>query len=66
MPKRVFKDESKDDQQKAVKRANAIVNVEAVLGKIIGKPAVWDDPDMNNIRSMVCQIGRDRENSPPS
>ena len=64
MPKSVFKDDSKDDQQKAVKRANAIVTVEAALGKIIGKPAVWDDPDMDNIWSMVCQIGTDRENSP--
>ena len=59
----MFKDNSKDEQQKAVKRAKAIVTVKTVLGKIISKPAVWDDPDMDNIRSMVCQIGKDMENS---
>mmetsp|Transcript_54120 Transcript_54120/g.114984 ORF Transcript_54120/g.114984 Transcript_54120/m.114984 type:complete len:337 (+) Transcript_54120:163-1173(+) len=64
MPKRVFKDEARDAEQKTKKRADSIAVVEAVLGRIISKPSVWDAPDMDNIKSMVCQIGRDRERFP--
>ena len=63
-PKRIFKDEAHDDERRAKQRADAIATVEAVLGKIISKPSVLDAPDLDNIKSMVCRIGRDWENFP--
>ena len=66
MPKRViaYKDESREEQKRAQKRVDAIVTVEVVLSSILSKPSVWDEPNMINIMSMVCQIGRDREKFP--
>ena len=66
MQKRViaYKDESREEQKRAQKHVDAIVTVEVVLSSILSKPSVWDEPDMINIKSMVCQIGRDREKFP--
>ena len=63
-PKRVFKDEARKDEKRAKLRADAIVTVEAVLGRILSKPSVWDAPDMENIKSMILRIGRDPDNFP--
>ena len=64
MAKRVFKDESRDAQKKAQKRADAIATVEVVLSRILREPSLCDDPDMVNIKSMICRIGRDRDKFP--
>ena len=38
-PKRIFKDEAREDERRAKRRADAIATVEAVLGKILSKPS---------------------------
>ena len=63
--KRVFKDDLKDDLQRESDRAGIIETVEAVLDRVLQKDSVWHEPDFENIRSMICQIGNDKARFPP-
>ncbi|KAL7547980.1 hypothetical protein ACHAWF_017086 [Thalassiosira exigua] len=61
---KVFKDELRADEEKQSKKEETIAVVEAVLEAIITKPSAWDDPQLENIKSMICTIGRDRDRFP--
>ena len=61
---RVYRDELKDDDKKAKKRADTIAIIEAVLGKLIDKPSSWNNADLDNVKSMICKIGRDNNTYP--
>ena len=60
----VYRDELKVDEKKATKRVDTIATIEAVLNKLITKPSTWNNPELDNVKSMICKIGRDNNTYP--
>ena len=63
--KRMFKDELKDDDKKEQKRAEAIATMEAALDKLTSNPNSWNNAELDNVKSMICKIGSDKNACPP-
>ena len=55
----------KDDDKKEQKRAEAIAAMEAALDKLISNPNSWNNTELDNIKSMICKIGSDKNTCPP-
>jgi len=56
---KVFKDNTKSAEQKEDDKALVVHIAENLLGEILKNPSAWNDPLLNNVKSMVRRIGTD-------
>eukprot|EP00571_Detonula_confervacea_P009750 CAMPEP_0172321700 /NCGR_PEP_ID=MMETSP1058-20130122/44069_1 /TAXON_ID=83371 /ORGANISM="Detonula confervacea, Strain CCMP 353" /LENGTH=206 /DNA_ID=CAMNT_0013037281 /DNA_START=211 /DNA_END=831 /DNA_ORIENTATION=- len=60
MPKRVaegtFKSDVKEKAQKESDKAEMIAITESLLGVILSHPNSWNEPSLNNIKSMIAKL----------
>ena len=70
MPKRMakvaFKYEVKEKAQKESDKAEMIAITETLLGVILSNQKSWNESSLDNVKSMIQQIGTDRITYPPS